>query len=160
MFVLCSFASYAQKCSCDFLINPEYDKSISLYEKPNGKVVKHARHDVVGEAFLTGVLLQDSAGYFKVSLKHNMMKVAYMGWVKKAEYIGTMTKDYSGKLKLYTNADAKSKVKVVVKGMNGIYKVTGCKGKWPYVEIIVDGKLYSGWLNPEDQCNNPYTTCN
>ena len=88
-----------------------------------------------------------------------MVKKAYKGWIKKADYIGTFAKDYSGKLKLYSSADSKSKIKEVVNGMNGLYKVKQCRSKWPYVEVIVDGKTHSGWLNPKDQCNNPYTTC-
>jgi len=158
--VLLCTVSNAQYCNCDFLINQEFKNTIAVYESPNGKVVKNVKHDFEHESFLTGIILQDSADHFKVSIKHDMMKVQYTGWLKKADYIGTFTKDYSGKLQLYTNADGKSKIKEVVKGMNGMYKVKYCKKKWPYVEVTVDGKVRKGWLNPKDQCNNPYTTCN
>lgn len=40
-----------------------------------------------------------------------------------------------------------------------MYIVVGCSGDWLKVKRIKGDKIYTGWLSPEMQCDNPYSTC-
>jgi hypothetical protein len=37
--------------------------------------------------------------------------------------------------------------------------ILDCSNGWLYVKYIKKNKIYEGWINPSDECANPYTTC-
>ena len=39
------------------------------------------------------------------------------------------------------------------------YRIINAHNGWLYIQNIYNPKEY-GWLAPEYQCNNPYTSCN
>lgn len=45
-------------------------------------------------------------------------------------------------------------------GEGGFLTILGCEGKWALVEWKTKkGEIIKGWLAPDDQCSNPFTTC-
>ena len=41
-----------------------------------------------------------------------------------------------------------------------ILNIRGCEGSWAFVSFKTEeGDLIEGWISPEEQCDNPYTTC-
>ena len=40
-----------------------------------------------------------------------------------------------------------------------MYEVVDFEGKWLKVKTKINGKNYEGWLSPEMQCSNVYSTC-
>ena len=40
-----------------------------------------------------------------------------------------------------------------------VYQVLDFEGKWLKVQVRIKGKIYVGWMSPEMQCANPYSTC-
>ncbi|MDP3681635.1 MAG: hypothetical protein Q8R22_12450 [Flavobacterium sp.] len=156
-------ANCQTKCNCEALIDIEYKKEITLLEKPNGKIIKKLKHDFKNEDFLTLTIEKDSLGYFKVSLLYLVSAKEFKGWVKKNDHIGTFARNYepNKKLNLYSESNVNSKVKSTIEDWtNDLYIIEKCAGKWVYVKIKYNGKIFEGWLKPEMQCANPYTTCN
>jgi len=84
------------------------------------------------------------------------------GWVRKnGSHLGVFVKDYGGELYLYKASDKKSKVQHVLKKYpSTIFSVLNCENNWLYVSIVISHKKYEGWLAPDMQCANAYTTCN
>lgn len=41
-----------------------------------------------------------------------------------------------------------------------MYEVTDFEGKWLKINAKIRGQVYSGWMPPELQCSNVYSTCN
>lgn len=76
------------------------------------------------------------------------------GWVS-GNMLATETRGYGTRgVKLYAAARKGSAVGTVPS--ENEVKVAGCAGDW----IKVRHKNLAGWLQPEDQCPNPVTTCN
>ncbi len=151
------------KCNCDALIDVEYKGEVSLFEKPNGKLIKKLKHDFKKEDFLALTIEKDSMEYFKVSLVYFISGGELKGWIKKDKHIGTFAKNYGQNiiLNLYSKPNLNSEVKSTVKyWTNQLYVIQKCSEKWVYVKIKDNGKNCEGWLQPEKQCANPYTTCN
>lgn len=38
-------------------------------------------------------------------------------------------------------------------------KVIGFSKKWLYIEIVINNKIHRGWISPDMQCANIYSTC-
>jgi hypothetical protein len=88
---------------------------------------------------------------------------AYSGWIEKANFIGTHARNYSPEdtLQLYEKANINSNIKsIVLNWNNDWYQITSCSKSWVYVKLNLNGTIKEGWLDPEMQCNNPFTTCN
>lgn len=160
--ILCTVLHAQQKqCNCALLVNPEYFGKVVLYKHPGGAVVKSVKNDSLKEDYLSVSVNSDSSGYFLATLKYEMSGKSYTGWIKKEKYLGTYSRNYNpkAKLPLYTDADKKSKV-TYVKSEVIFCPVTRCNNKWVYTTLRVNGKEVSGWLAPDMQCANAYTTCN
>ena len=150
-------------CNCEAIIDVEYKKKISLFEKPNGQVIKEVKHNVKNDDFLTLIIEKDSLDYFKVNLRHSISGDEIKGWIKKNNYIGTFARNYNSKkrLNLYSKPNLNSEIKSTVnEWTNQLYVIHKCSQKWVYVKIKNKGKIVEGWLQPEMQCPNIYTTCN
>lgn len=100
-------------------------------------------------------------GLFK--LRNIPEKNSVKGWIKKSKLIGVFAKNYSipQRLNLYVKPSLKSKVNSIIpKWVNQLYIIEKCSSKWAYVKIKYKGQIKEGWLQPDKQCDNPYTTCN
>ena len=61
---------------------------------------------------------------------------------------------------LYEYPDRKASVIVQIRAQQTV-RIFGMKNGWLFVEARTDcGSCIRGWLPPELQCGNPYTTCN
>jgi len=157
--------SFAQssKTVCDILIDPEYKGSIPVFDSPGGKSFKMIKQDFKNEDYLVFSILNQTSGFFYGTLTYSISGKAVKGWVKKATYIGTYARNYAPgtKLNLYLNPTEKSGINSIVPDWtNKLYEVTSFDKDWVYVKIVYNGKLKQGWLAPDMQCSNPYTTCN
>lgn len=148
----------AQQCNCDLLVNPAYFGKVALYKKPGGVASRSVKNDSLQEDFLSVTINGDSLGYFHAKLTYSMARKSYTGWIKKERYLGTYSRNYNPnkKLSLYASADKGSKVIQTATEVT-FCPVTKCNRKWVYTTL--PNKL-SGWLAPDMQCANAYTTCN
>ena len=164
-FFLLSSASivYAAGETLDVIINPEYKGAVTLYDKPNGKIVTSVKHDFENEDYLIFSVSNQTPDFFYGTLEYSVSGKKLKGWVKKDSCIGTYARNYEpGKtLKLHSKASVKSEVSATVTAWtNQFYQVTAFDKGWAYVKVPYKGQVKQGWLSPEMQCANPYTTCN
>ena len=157
-------AQTSSKCNCGALIDVDFKKEIVLYDKPNGKVLKTFQHNFKEEDFLILLIEKDSLGYFYVDISNALTpKGGKTGWLKKTKEIGTYARNYepNDTLLLYSKPELVSKVQSIVPDWtNQLYTIKKCFDKWAYVRIKYKGQVKEGWLQPDKQCDNPYTTCN
>lgn len=136
------------------LINSD-DKAyfLDIYDAPNGKIVRRIPPDEEAGhiVYISGV----KDNFFEVDFEELNIKNV---WIKKG-MLGLITRNYDGrKLNLYKSPKLDSKVSSVLENEH-IVKVMNVCNDWAYVETINDGKTKKGWLQPDMQCGNPYTTC-
>ena len=133
-----------------------------MYEKPNGQVIDSIANDSTNENFVIIKILDTQKDYFKVSMKLAFTNADKMGWIKKENYIGTYARNYSDGtiLKLYSQPDKNSKIESIInEWIPDLYIIVDCKDDWVKVKLKYKNKTYTGWLENEMQCANPYTTC-
>lgn len=151
------------KCSCDGLVDWHKDVKVKLFDKPNGQVIDTLTHDIQGEDFLTFTIMDSEAEFFKVKIGRAIEGQQKIGWIKKENYLGTYARNYSDNdtLFLFAKPDLKSKpTDTISKYYTELYIITDCKGKWAKVTMKTNDREFKGWIEPEMQCSNPYTTCN
>ena len=164
IFILSISSCQSQDCDCRGFIDWESDKIINIYSDSDGKTkIAELQNDLENEDFLTFKILESNKDYFKVEIKREMNDKRISGWIKKVKEIAVYDRNYSGteNLNLYSEPNLKSEIKTVVAEYHtDYYTIADCKGKWIYVYREKDGEVFEGWLEPNMQCPNPYTTCN
>lgn len=81
----------------------------------------------------------------------------------KNSYIGIYARNYgeNGKLNLYTSPDKNSAVESTVNEfIYKLYTIEDCQEDWLKVQLDYERKTYTGWMEKDMQCANPYSTCN
>ncbi len=154
-----SFDIYSQsKCNCEAMIDWQFNGQVYVFDKPYGQVIDSIANDSINEDYLVITITETHKDYFKLSFAETQK----IGWIKKENYIGTYARNYQDgtKLKLYSQPDKTSKVESVVnEWIQDLYVILDCKGDWVKVKLTYKNKTYTGWLEKEMQCANPYTTC-
>jgi uncharacterized protein YbaP (TraB family) len=149
---------------CEALIDLDYSGYVKVYDKPNGKVIQRLKQNVKDESWLVLSIIKDSGNYFYGYIGHTSGEPEdTIGWIKKEKYIGTFARNYvpGDTLFLYKNANLKSGIlSIVLEWTNRLYTIIKSDGDWAYVRININGKIKEGWLSPNMQCANPFTTCN
>jgi hypothetical protein len=157
-------AQSSTKCNCGAIVDIDFKGKIIVYDRPNGRVVKAFQQDFEKEDYLILTIEKDSVDYFYVDISNALTpKDGKRGWIKKIKEIGTYARNYqqNDTLILYSNSSLKSTPQSVVPDWtNELYTIVKCSKNWTYVRIKYKGQLKEGWLQPDKQCDNPYTTCN
>lgn len=148
----------------------------NVYDKPYGKVIFNLPSD---EEAGWGVLIEDIEGeYFKLTniwsqeyvkskgghwanyWKKDWMPAYKYVWIEKGT-VGINSRNHDGQtVNLYNEPESSSKIIGQFTNIQTLVVWDACEN-WAYVEVKDEnGKKLKGWLSPEDQCANPYTTCN
>ena len=159
-FICCSFGQ--NNCDYGGTIDWYYFENIPIFDKPNGAIIDSISNDTINEDIIMITIIDSQKDYFKAILILDMSEKSVEGWIKKSGYIGTYARNYSDKiLNLYSMPDKNSNVESIVDiWIPELYTITDCKENWVKVELIYLNKKYTGWLERDMQCPNPYTTCN
>ncbi len=161
--LILSFDIYGQnKCNCDAMINWKFNKQVYVFDKPNGIVIDSIANDSINEDYLVINITETNENYFKVVLQLSIADKKKIGWIKKGNHIGTYARNYQDgtKLLLYSSPNKTSKVENIVnQWIQDLYVIEDCDGDWVKVRLTYKNKTYTGWLEKEMQCANPYTTC-
>ena len=141
------------------LLSPDDDSYLlDIYDNANGKVI--ARLPPAEEAGHIVKIIDIDGDFLKVEfefIKETNLKSKY-GWVKKGT-LGLVTRNYDNqKLNLYDKPSLDSSTSSVLEKEQIVRVLYACN-KWAYVETISEGDVKRGWLQPDMQCGNPYTTC-
>ena len=145
------------------MIDWQFNDQVYVFDKPYGQVIDSIANDTTNEDFLVITITETHKDYFKVILKRSIAETQKNGWIKKENYIGTYARNYSAnsKLQLYSQPDKTSKIESIVnEWIPELYVIIDCKDDWVKVKLIFENKIFTGWLEKEMQCANPYSTCN
>jgi hypothetical protein len=161
--ILTTSCSYGQKASCSGIVNWQSDKVIQIYDQPNGLVIAALQNKVEEENFLFFDILDTHPDFFKVEIKHAFDSDPVIGWIKKEKEIGLYARNYDPyeNLKFYSSPDKNSKIRAELNEyVPEFYQILDCQNLWALVRLDWNGKVYEGWIEPDMQCANSYTTCN
>lgn len=144
----------------------EYTDSVSIYDKPRGKCTQKLAHDFEEENCVLFEIIDTNDSMFYV-LAYYAIEIyrpeTYMGWIKKENYLKIYSRAYNKPLIMYESPNDKSKKILVLSEEDhpwyNAYTVLDCKDKWLKIEITYKNKTYQGWISPEMQCANVYSTC-
>ncbi|MEO1054148.1 MAG: SH3 domain-containing protein [Bacteroidota bacterium] len=142
--------------SCDFTTYVIYRDSLPLYKEPGGEAVLYFRFEDDPEYdFGGGFNFKNSEnGYLQINKDEDYPNLEHY-WVKSNNIeIGVVSYSESQIVSLYEYPDDKSKSVMTINSGKKL-NVFGCQDKW----VLVENNGEKGWLAPEDQCNNPVTTC-
>lgn len=134
----------------------------TLFEYPQGRSIMELKHNFIDENYICFTILNKNDSMFYVSVFHSIDGQSFAkGWIMKDKCIGIYTRAYEIPLKLYKYPNDSASLNHILKEYNPeMYIVTDCKGKWLKVETIIKGRKICGWLSPEMQCCNVYSSCN
>lgn len=148
-------------CSCQGIIDPAYKGVVKIFDKPNGKMMRGLRQNFKNEDFLVFQIDSATSSYFHATITYAVSGKKHAGWISKKEYIGTFPRVYADTAYLYEKANNRAKrLAGIPTGRNSLVQIVNCNNKWVYVKTKGHEIRLQGWLKPEDQCANPYTTCN
>ncbi|MBK7689723.1 MAG: hypothetical protein IPJ31_00895 [Bacteroidetes bacterium] len=151
-------------CDCNALVDVEFKGEIVVFDKPAGRILKKNKHNLKEEDFVILTIEKEKSNYFYADISHAITQDQHSkGWIRKTNAIGIYLKNYSqgDQQILYTSPNLSSKINsTITEWTNQLFTITKCKKKWAYVKIKYKGHLKEGWLQPDKQCANPYTTCN
>jgi hypothetical protein len=152
--------SQIQDCQCNGFLIPD-QKQIPLYNNNNTQTILYTiKNDPFNEVYYNFSITKHKKGYLRVipfSINDSLKK---SGWIKNKN-VGIYSAAYNRILYLYADSNSQSNVLYSIKEyFPEPLTILSCSGKWLYVEITLKNKCYRGWMAPEDQCSNVYTTCN
>ena len=141
-------------------------KKVYLYNKPNGMRIDTLINDMVNENYLVLSLRGFDGDYAFVEASYALdsldlfPKKEHIGWIEKKylmTYLNCSDYECCKYVYLYKQPTEKSeKVDSVEHPWWGVpYFVHGCKNGW----LLIENNGRKGWVSPEEQCCNPYTTC-
>lgn len=148
----------------------------NVYDRPNGNVIFNLPSD---EEAGWGIVIEEvKHDFFKVIngwsqehvqkeggawaniWKHDWMAEYEFVWIQKGT-VGTNTQNYDGQvINLHKEPNQSSKTVAKIPYAQTVIIWDACE-RWAFVEGRNENReRIRGWLAPEDQCANPYTTCN
>jgi len=154
----------SQLCNCSVLLDPEFKGSIDVLKNPGGDRLQSIKHNLKEEDLITFEVKQKAQGYFFVIVNFAIAGHIVDGWVKTNDAFGIYGRAFSpgDSLRFRTAPAISAKTKIVIKEYSTkLLPVIDCSPSgWVKVRLRYGERMYEGWLAPEDQCVNPYTTCN
>lgn len=162
VFILNTLNCMSQKnnCSCSAILIPKHIE-IPLYSSMKGNIVENKLiNDTITEEYYVLSIIETKKYRSKVKAITPFDTIPKTGWIQ-TEYLGIYPSSFS-QINLYRRPRLKANVKsIIIKPEYYPLNILKCKGDWLYVTYVdIDKKIKEGWLSPEDQCANPYSTCN
>ncbi len=152
--------SQEHKYSVPVLMDIDFPGVKYLYDTPGGRVVRELRHNAREEDFVVFTILDKNDSMFYVSADYCIKGHIGKGWIKKDDTVGIYSRAYNKPLVLFKSPDPGSGAECVMEEYHpGVFVVTDCAGRWLKVRVRCNGKDYQGWMAPDMQCANPYSTC-
>ena len=145
---------------CAF-IDIDYYGLIPLLDSPDGDTLLLVQNDSITESFHYVALIDQASTFFKVILLDSFWEEEGEGWISN-EHIQIFDRMYSpdDPLILYSMPEINS-IPVYVEESDSFYslQVIGFSDKWLKVRFLSEKKDVVGWISPEMQCCNVFTTC-
>lgn len=134
---------------------------VPLYQNEKENIVDSIFNDTVQENYALIGIYQIKKNMAKVKVTFSMDSVTIKdGWID-TKYLGIHLAHYSDTVKIMLHPCLDSKISFEIKNpqWEEFYIVKDACKNWLYIQSIDSSQNY-GWLAPEYQCDNPYTSCN
>jgi hypothetical protein len=145
----------------ELLLDPAFRGTVKLYTAPDKRSKPRLlRHNVEAEDWIFFKVQECNDSMIHVSAEYSIQGHIASGWIDKNKNIGVYTRAYNKSLVLYA-APKKGDIAVkITHYVRTLVPVTDCQQGWVKVKMVHQGKPVEGWLSPEEQCADAYTTCN
>ena len=143
-------------------LNIEYAGKVAVFDIPHGKITKYVQNNIEEEDFVMFDLLQkQDSMYYIIAYSGLTDHILAKGWISQNTNLGVYSAAYGDlHCSLYKTPFNRKQIIITEKVYNpNMYEVLDFDGKWLKVRTKINNKFYVGWLPPEMQCANPYTTC-
>ncbi|MCX6319477.1 MAG: hypothetical protein NTW29_19525 [Bacteroidetes bacterium] len=160
IYMLSSFYSSGFNSNCEvFLSLKEKNKIVVYNSTQKTKILGWFGHKVKDEDYLMIDILNSNDSMYFVSATYSVSGKTIKGWISRKTKLAIFSKFYDKELLLYKEPKKKE---VVFKAPPSVkeLEVLACKDGWLKIRTKDREKRYTGWIPPESQCSNPYTTCN
>lgn len=140
----------------------DFSDEIQIFDKPKGKVIKMLKNNINEQDFIMFGLLEKNDSMFCVVAYSSLDKTFITkGWIYKNNHLGIYSSTYSRNFILYKTPHNKREIMAIDKEYNpNMYEVIDFEGKWLKIKTKIKGEKYEGWIPPDEQCSNVYSTCN
>lgn len=141
----------------------DFSGEVQVFDKPNGNIVKTLKNDIGEENFVLFDLLEKNDSMFYVVAYFSLdREFIIRGWIyNKNNNLGIYSSTYNKPFILYKTPYNRKEVIATEKEYNpNMYEVIDFDDKWLRIRTKINGKIYEGWIPPEEQCCNVYSTCN
>ncbi|GAO41425.1 SH3 domain-containing protein [Flavihumibacter petaseus] len=155
-------AGKSGECACSVIYDPLHSGKLAVYKTRDFRQPRYLANDAASEDYVAVSLKRRTDNAFLVDAGMSISEVGYQGWIKKQHSrLAIYVRSYAGDLNLYQQPSAKAKkVAVIQTWINEAVWVLDCSGEWLKIQFSIGAKSYLGWIAPDMQCDNPYTTCN
>ena len=168
--LLCCIASNAQQpqklydCNSEVFLDIDLceDDSIPIYNNAKrDSVIAYAKNKCEKELFISFKIMHKKADMLHVVAYYPLeLEQSFEGWISIKNPLGIYTRAYATSLTLYSLPSEDSTVQCIIDEYDPeMYSVIDCRGEWLKVRRVLHGKVYVGWIPPEMQCSNQYSTC-
>lgn len=157
--------------SCIFSSAPtvflDYEKNdtVSVYEDSNLTTKICDVFNVDEDIIMFSIIERTRNSYRVIAFNGNNEAIISSGWIQRRDSaLGVTSSAYdenNHKCILYKKPRYGRIVLIEEEWNPNIHRVLDVriKGKWLKVRIEIAGIVYEGWMPPESQCSNPYSTC-
>lgn len=163
IFLLLSKFTYAQEIESKVCVLLEYnfDGVINLYNNSMKDSALIIQNDLENEDYIYFGLIAKNDSMYYVEARFEIMGYIGKGWIDRNNTLKIYSRNYSQKLILYAEPNSISNVQCVIdKYVPLLFDVLDFNGQWLKVKLKYNETIYEGWLSPEMQCCNHYSTCN
>ena len=143
-------------------LDPEFTGKVDVFEEPKGGIIKSIQNNLEEDDIVMFDLLQKTDSmYYVIAYSAIDDRILAKGWIYQKNKLGIYSAAYGDMYcSLYEKPSNRAKVIITEKEYNpNVYQVLDFEGKWLKVQVRIKGKIYVGWMSPEMQCANPYSTC-
>lgn len=161
--VACQAQSLMHKSlNCEILIDIDYKGPVNLYDS-TGLIIKELKNNSkVDDCIGLTIVGKNDSMYCVIA--HYLLKneIIAKGWIKMDNpHLSIYSRNCGSMpiLNLYQKAEKNSKIQDVIKVHTDYLHIKDCENNWLLVSVVISNKKYEGWISPDMQCSNPYTTC-
>ena len=144
-------------------LDVDFDSIVEVFDiPPYGKKIKDIKNNIEEEDFVIFDLLQKrDSMYYVIAYSGSTDDVLAIGWISQNTKLGVYSAAYGDlHCSLYKTPFDRKQIIITEAVYNpNMYEVLDFEGNWLKVRVKINNKFYVGWLPPEMQCANPYTTC-
>lgn len=138
-------------------------ENIPVYENSNNTKIKyHIMNDTLNEEYYLLSISKKENGFFKVKTASAFTEDEISeGWIE-PKFVGIFlrARNEIGTVPIYESPNDKAEHSNINSNLYNLVNVIEIKDGWLKIQYKENDSVRIGWLKHENQCSNPYSTCN